>query len=579
MRTHYTIGLVLTGLALAAASPSFAQGVYEWQPTDAQNWNVTSNWVGISGNFVPSTDVIAGESASINTGGTAIVNGDVPRVAAINVQNGTIDIQAGGELDSVAVGGTGSLAVGGAGAVNLSSNGQLTIIGNVTNGGAVQVTGPGATFSVGGNFSSTGTLSAVITDASNHSTIDVTGAATLGGTLNVDVSAVSSSVGDTWNLIDAAAVAGGFGNVNVTGTVPTGVGLFFQTTSTGSSNGELGQLAADVQLVLSVDRRTGATSIENRAVGASEVIDGYLIKSGSDVLNPGAWSSFSDGNASWTESNPGANSLGELNLNGSSSLASGSSTGLGNVYDFNPTAIGQAEPGLEFEYHTADGSTRTGVVEFEGALNNLVLLVDPATGEAAIQNQSTFDIDIDGYLVTSDSSALNPAGFDSLGGGFTVSNPAANHIGELNLDGSLSLTGGSAPISLGTLFSTGGSQDLDFEFHLAGGATVPGAVVYGEFELAGPILFGDADNDGAVAGSDLLAVTNNFGSTGPADGLLLGDADDDGAVAGSDLLAVTNNFGNTLGSGSLTNGAPVPEPGSIALVGLGSLLLLRRRVA
>lgn len=60
------------------------------------------------------------------------------------------------------------------------------------------------------------------------------------------------------------------------------------------------------------------------------------------------------------------------------------------------------------------------------------------------------------------------------------------------------------------------------------------------------LLFGDADNDGSVSGSDLLAVTNNFSSTGPADGLLLGDADDDGAVAGSDLLAVTNNFGSFL---------------------------------
>jgi len=65
---------------------------------------------------------------------------------------------------------------------------------------------------------------------------------------------------------------------------------------------------------------------------------------------------------------------------------------------------------------------------------------------------------------------------------------------------------------------------------------------------AGP-LPGDADNDNAVAGSDLLSVTNNFGNTGAPDGLLLGDADDDGAVAGSDLLSVTNNFGNTGGGG------------------------------
>lgn len=92
------------------------------------------------------------------------------------------------------------------------------------------------------------------------------------------------------------------------------------------------------------------------------------------------------------------------------------------------------------------------------------------------------------------------------------------------------------------------------------------------------VLFGDADNDLAVSGSDLLAVTNNFGNTGAPDGLLLGDADDDGAVSGSDLLAVTNNFGSTLGSGSLST-ATVPEPGSIILL-LGSVVALcasRRR--
>jgi len=84
-----------------------------------------------------------------------------------------------------------------------------------------------------------------------------------------------------------------------------------------------------------------------------------------------------------------------------------------------------------------------------------------------------------------------------------------------------------------------------------------------------PVLFGDADNDSAVAGSDLLAVTNNFGSTGLANGLLLGDADDDGAVAGSDLLAVTNNFGATLPSSLQTSVVPEPAAGCALLIALG----------
>jgi len=57
-------------------------------------------------------------------------------------------------------------------------------------------------------------------------------------------------------------------------------------------------------------------------------------------------------------------------------------------------------------------------------------------------------------------------------------------------------------------------------------------------------LWGDADHDGAVAGSDLLAVTNNFNFTGGFDTPLLGDATADDYVDGSDLLAVTNSFGN-----------------------------------
>lgn len=83
-------------------------------------------------------------------------------------------------------------------------------------------------------------------------------------------------------------------------------------------------------------------------------------------------------------------------------------------------------------------------------------------------------------------------------------------------------------------------------------------------------LFGDADNNLAVSGSDLLAVTNNFGNTGPADGLLLGDADDNGSVSGSDLLAVTNNFGAT--AGTLQSSHLVPEPKALLLLLYPALL-------
>lgn len=583
MRSHDTVRLVLTALALAVASPSFAQDFYEFLPTGSATWNDDNNWLlEGTGNFVPNADTgaggFSGESARISSGGTATVTNSVPTPTQIEVITGAVDIQTGGQLGTVIDGGNGSLTVGGAGAVNLSSTGNLNIVGNVSNGGTVELTGPGATFTVGGNFSSTGaTVAANITNATSHSVISVAGDANLGGTLNVDFSGVSPSVGDTWNLFDASDISGGYNSVNSTGGLPSGVSLFFQTQA-GGTNGVLGQVTADVQLVLSVNPRTGATSIENRATGENVNLDGYLIKSGAGALDPGSWSSLSSGDSNWTESNPGTNSLGELNLTSSSTLAGESSFDLGNVYDFNPTAIGQAEPGLTFDYHSADGRARTGVVEFDGPRNNIVLLVDPETGDAAIQNQSTFSVDIDGYLVTSASNALDTSWTSlatSQGGGWTESNPAANHIGELNLDGSQAMIAGTAPISLGSLFDFDGAgveQDLEFEFHTAGGDTMSGIVLYGEFSLDIPFLPGDYNANGVVDAADYTVWRDNLGQSSAA---LNGNGTGAPTVSAADYALWKANFGATAGAGS---GAAVPEPASL-LVLLSSigLLAIRRR--
>jgi hypothetical protein len=284
------------------------------------------------------------------------------------------------------------------------------------------------------------------------------------------------------------------------------------------------------------------------------------------VLNFDGWQSLQRQSvAGWSEFSA-SNRLGELNLFESLTIPARSSLPLGNPYvPFAAPAFGVAEPGLKtlkFSYSPVGASSAlAGDVEFS-ARNTLVLVIDPATGAAALENQSAFDVELDGYLVKSKSGVLDAVGWAPLAttdAAWTAGVRASNRVSEGNLFGASLLAAGGR-LSLGNLVDAAqlsDEADVELEFSVVGFGSLTGGV---QFAAAGAAASADFTGDGVVDGDDLAVWEGQFGSAG---GSASGDVNGDGRVAGADLLAWQRQF--AAGSGARLAAASVPEPQSIGL--------------
>ncbi len=591
------------GLMLTASGARAQVATIEFNVPGPADWNVASNWFSIDGSFVPG-DGYPQEVAGISNGGIAVLTSStVPPLSglvlgdsAIGPNGGTLRINTGGALVVTAEGGgtlpgvvrVGSGARGtleinggtltadalwmtsGASEVRLSGAGTLAISGDAGLARKLVVSGPDVNFSVGGSLTLAQEFRSVIT-GTNHSIIDVpnnTAYVIQNSTAVLEFSGYTPEWGDSWKLVESVDTFGEFATVTSAAPLPRGLAL------EASYDGGI-TVGLDNRLILKVDRVSGAASIEN-VVGTPVTIGSYSIGSAGGYLSPAAanWTSLDDANvAGWEEANPTTSRLSELNPTSSTAFAVGQSRSLGSPYSCEPTAFGQLDTdGLTFTYSEADGTIQTGIVEMTGDVNNIVLYVDPATGAAALDNQSPFGINLDFYSIASAAGSLNPAGWDSLSdqaiGSWDEATPTATRLSELSPVGSTLFASGSLT-ELGNLFNVGGVRDLTIKFTSPDGTLYDGIVEYLAIPDAGVV--GDTNGDGDVNLDDLNNVRNNFGATGPV-GSTPGDAFPfDGVVDLDDLNGVRNNFG-------FVSPSPVPEPGTFALLafGLAGVCAVRR---
>jgi hypothetical protein len=323
--------------------------------------------------------------------------------------------------------------------------------------------------------------------------------------------------------------------------------------------------AVEQDLSLVINPRTGAASIRNDT-NATINVDSYLITSAQPALNPTGWMSLADaGVTNWLEANPSSIHLAETNLQSSLALGGGESRAIGAPYvALTPTAIAQPETPVTFEYGVpGTAGSLVGDVVFLPQ-NNVVLVIDPASGNAQLQNQSSFDVNIDSLLITSTINALDPVGWNGLAesgvAGWTAGTGAANRLAEGNLTGSTLLAANGGTRAIGKPINSAvimDETDVVLEYHIAGGGAV--SVIGGvEFAaLAAPGVAGDYNGNGAVDAADYVQWRNG--------GPLQNEGATPNTVTVEDYNFWRARFGATSGSGS-ANSSAVPEPSAAILL-------------
>jgi hypothetical protein len=360
----------------------------------------------------------------------------------------------------------------------------------------------------------------------------------------------------------------------------------------GAVHDHLEEFAHPDVLELSVDWGTGAMAIHNHT-DADIDFDAYTIISPGGRLNSanGYWNSLQDQNVpGWDQTdNSSAHRLTEFNPTGATTMAVGGSRSLGAPFvPPAPASFGIDPPDVEltFEYTVPGVGVVEGVIESNFAHNNLVLTINPATGEAAIQNESSFfDVSIDAYTIASSegnllagNGAWNSLQDQGVAGWDQADNSSAFRLTEFKSTGATLLAGNETVLDLGAPVNVADGplhvEDFTFEFKLSTGTIMEGIVQFGEIPGAG--LLGDYDADADVDGADFLLWQRSLGSS-----VAVGsgaDGSGNGLVDAEDLAIWKTHFGGTAGTAAAvlsSHSTSVPEPGALSMAFFGAIAARR----
>lgn len=517
--TRSIVRLVLISLAACGTlDRAAAQVVYEFQPTEGIHaWNDPNNWLGDDTFvFVPDISAAPGDSALLSTEATAEIDDPAPTVGQLLVDDGTVVINDDGSLaTAVSAGTTGAVILARPGArLEVRDAGSLTVGTVFSSVGQFHVYGDAANIDVTGDLlMSTSVLGAHIV-GSNHAVVAAQGAADLSGTLEVEISGATPTLGTSWDLVTAAGgIDRMFQEVVVTDAPELTRGLQYRAVQ----NGNTAALEVGNSLVVTLNRQTGAVSIEN-PVGSSFTLASYAIQSPAGVLAPGSAISLNDvpgAGTGWLGSPATAQLLAEVKPDSTFNIGIGGSISLGNALT---PGIVPAEENIAFDFTTTDGNVYEGIVEYTGAVNDFVLFVDPSDGSAALGNLSGFITppDVTGYAILSPSEQLLAGSWTTLegsgeaGAGWDAAPGLPGALAETNLEQSYGFDFGTI-IDLGQIFTPSGEQDLQFSYTVAGEtAEFSGSVVYGTIPDAPELTPGDFNGDNHVNGIDFLLLQRGF---------------------------------------------------------------------